>query len=135
MTRRFFYKATITRVVDGDTMDVMFDLGLEVYHSHSTRLNGIDTPEIYRPQTELEREAGKLVTEYIKSQLLGKTIFIKTTKDSKYGDYLGDVYLNEFDVNPFNDFLINEGLARPYFGEKKEPWTVEQLNHIIQKLS
>jgi micrococcal nuclease len=135
MTRRYFYKGNITRIVDGDTMDVMFDLGLEIYTSHSVRWNGIDTPETYRPSSELEREAGKLVTEYLKNLILDKTVYIKTTKDSKYGDYLGDVYWNEEDLVTINNFLITEGLARPYFGEKKEPWSDEQLNFIIQKLS
>jgi micrococcal nuclease len=39
------YKAIITKVVDGDTVDVDIDLGFEVWlRNQRIRLYGIDTP-------------------------------------------------------------------------------------------
>ena len=39
------YKCKVKRVVDGDTMDVILDLGFDVLHSVRVRLSAIDTPE------------------------------------------------------------------------------------------
>ena len=39
------YKATVDRVVDGDTVDFIVDLGFSVKIKIRTRLAGVDTPE------------------------------------------------------------------------------------------
>jgi endonuclease YncB( thermonuclease family) len=40
------YKATVVKVVDGDTVDVDIDLGFDTWlHNQRIRLYGIDTPE------------------------------------------------------------------------------------------
>ena len=42
----FVYQAELDRVVDGDTVDVVLDLGFDVkLHKQRVRLHGIDTPE------------------------------------------------------------------------------------------
>ena len=42
----FVYQAELDRVVDGDTVDVILDLGFDVkLHKQRVRLHGIDTPE------------------------------------------------------------------------------------------
>jgi micrococcal nuclease len=41
----YTYKATLIRVVDGDTIEVMADLGFSVWHRCTLRLDGVDTPE------------------------------------------------------------------------------------------
>ena len=41
----FEYNATATRVIDGDTIDAMVDLGFGTWmHKERVRLLGIDTP-------------------------------------------------------------------------------------------
>ena len=35
----------VTKVVDGDTVDVVFDVGFSMFRKERIRLNGIDTPE------------------------------------------------------------------------------------------
>ena len=39
------YNATVTHVVDGDTMDVTLDLGFDILYNNRIRLVGINTPE------------------------------------------------------------------------------------------
>ena len=39
------YKCTVLRIVDGDTIDVMVDLGFETWVKKRVRLYGIDCPE------------------------------------------------------------------------------------------
>ena len=43
----FQYRALVTRVVDGDTLDVSIDLGFRTWVKERVRLYGIDTPETY----------------------------------------------------------------------------------------
>ena len=39
------YSCTVDRVVDGDTIDVILDLGFDILYRSRVRLYGIDTPE------------------------------------------------------------------------------------------
>jgi micrococcal nuclease len=135
MTNRYFYQALVERIVDGDSIEVLIDLGLDILHRAKIRLNGIDTPEIFRPQTPLEKEAGLLVSNYLEELIKDKEIFIKTYRDSKYGDYLADLSFNEDDEKTINQIMLDEQLGRTYSGEKKVPWTEEELIFIINKLS
>lgn len=135
MTSRYFYKALVNRIKDGDSIELIVDLGMNITYLVEVRFNGMDTPEIYKPNTPLERQAGLLVTEHLKQMIEGKEVYIKTFKNSKYGDYLAEVYLNEDDKISINQLFLSEGLSREYNGDKKTPWTTEQLNLIINKLT
>ena len=55
------YQAIIERVVDGDTVDVMIDLGFDVWTKQRVRLMGIDTPES-RTRDLREKKFGKMAT-------------------------------------------------------------------------
>lgn len=107
----FVYQATVDYIVDGDTVDVTIDLGFKIYSKQRIRLNGIDTPERGQP---LYAEAKARVTELLE----GKTVTLKTYKVSKFGQYLGDFLVD--DGPTINQTLINEGLAKPYFGGTKD---------------
>ena len=48
------YRARLERVVDGDTIDVLIELGFYVTLRERVRLEGIDTPEIYRVPKDSE---------------------------------------------------------------------------------
>ena len=48
------YKAEIVKVVDGDTIDVLVDLGFRITTHQRLRLKNIDTPEL-RSSNALER--------------------------------------------------------------------------------
>lgn len=133
MTRRYFYKALVAKVIDGDSIEVLIDLGMKVSYLAKLRLNGIDTPSIHRPKSELEKEAGSLVSSQLELMIDGRDIYIKTYKQSKYGDYLADIYLNEDDEKSINQTLIEEGYAREYYGETKTPWEDENLKFIVDK--
>ena len=103
------YKAIVKNVVDGDTIDVTFDLGMKIYTDQRIRMYGIDTPERGQ-QNFLEAKM------FLSDQILGKQVTIKTHKQSKYGQYLGDVYLNDIHIN---QLMLSQGFAKPYFGGTK----------------
>jgi Kyanoviridae endonuclease len=41
------YKATLDRVVDGDTLDLIIDMGFKMTTNQRIRLANINTPETY----------------------------------------------------------------------------------------
>ena len=59
------YSCTVTKVVDGDTIDVVLDLGFSILHKCRVRLYGIDTPES-RTKNQDEKVRGKLAEKYEK---------------------------------------------------------------------
>ena len=58
------YACQVTRVVDGDTVDVILDLGFSILHKCRVRLYGIDTPES-RTRDKDEKARGKLASKFL----------------------------------------------------------------------
>jgi micrococcal nuclease len=117
------YKATITNIVDGDTVDVDIDLGFGIWmKDERVRIMGIDTPES-RTSDKVEKIFGLASKERLKS-ILGKTTTLKTfaAKDGedmkgKFGRILGD-FIAE-DGRMVTDIMIDEGHAVKYHGQNK----------------
>ena len=84
------YLAKVIRVVDGDTYDVMVDLGFNIKMKIRIRLNGIDTPEIYRPSCDAELEHGREAKLFVEQLILNEVVTIKTYKMS-LNRYVADV--------------------------------------------
>jgi len=112
----YWYKATCVRVVDGDTLDLEIDLGLNIFSRQRVRLYGIDTPETYGVKKGSEEyEAGKKAAARVSEYIYNADLWIKTIEDKtgKYGRYLAEIYKIDAEGNLFclNDILVNEGLA------------------------
>lgn len=87
------YRAHCTHVVDGDTIDVMVDLGLHHYAYTTIRIAGIDTSEIFRPKNEAEKQHGLEAKTFLETLVLDKPVKIVTRKDStSFGRYVADVW-------------------------------------------
>ena len=112
---------SITKVVDGDTIDANIDLGFDISLTKRIRLAGIDTPESRTRNLE-EKALGLESKEWLKKALEGaKDILIKTEKpDSteKYGRIIGHLYVNGEEVS-LNNQMIAEGHAWNYDGGTK----------------
>ena len=130
------YKATINRVVDGDTVDVDIDLGFGVWlKDERVRIMGIDTPES-RTRDKTEKKFGLAAKARLKS-LLGKTAVLKTriAKDGedmkgKFGRILGDFevyYAAEDRYCLAGEILIKEGHAVLYEGQSKEDVATQHI--------
>ena len=112
----YTYRAVVTRVIDGDTLDLNVDLGMHIFHKIRVRLAGIDTPETYGvKKTSEEYKAGKLATERVKELVLNKAVIIRTTKDSKgkYGRYIADIMFDDDTgtTHSLSQVLLQEGLG------------------------
>jgi micrococcal nuclease len=112
---------SVTKVVDGDTIDADIDLGFDISLTKRIRFAGIDTPES-RTTNLKEKSLGLESKEWLKKALEGaKDIIIKTEKpDSteKYGRIIGHLFINGQDTS-LNTQMIDEGYALAYDGGTK----------------
>ena len=116
-----YFVKEVKNVVDGDTIDVVIDLGFDILFASRVRLAGIDTPES-RTTDKAEKALGIEAKEYLKKQLKdAKSVVIRTEKmdsSEKYGRILGWVYVNG-ESESVNNKMINDGYAWGYLGETK----------------
>ena len=137
------YRATVIKVVDGDTVDVDIDLGFGIVLSDErVRIAGIDTPES-RTRDKEEKKFGLAAKARVK-QLLGKTCVLKTqiNKDGedmkgKFGRILGDfsVYDSATDSwSMLTKILVSEGHAVPYHGQNKDDIQKAHLANRVKLL-
>jgi len=116
-----YFVKEVKAVVDGDTIDVVIDLGFDILFASRVRLAGIDTPES-RTTDKAEKALGLESKEYLKKYLKdAKSVVIKTEKmnsSEKYGRILGWIYVNG-DTESLNDKMINDGYAWGYLGDTK----------------
>ena len=121
------YSCTVDRVVDGDTIDVILDLGFDIMFRSRVRLYGIDTPES-RTRNKDEKVRGKMAGSFLKDAVdNGIKVVIETKlKDSrgKYGRVLGNVIVDGVNIN---QVMIDNYLAVAYFGQSKDDIEAEHL--------
>lgn len=116
---KYWYTAHLVRVVDGDTIDVILDLGCDVLRRERIRLYGVNAPE----SKGATAPAGKAAKDFLVAQLGQEPFLIHTIRDKseKFGRLLGDVFLpikalGVFDPVSVNKRLIDAGHAVAYFG-------------------
>ena len=105
------YKGKIKRIVDGDTIEVIIDLGFEVNITQVLRLNRIDAFEttLRNNTTPEQKILGIKGKEFLTGFLPENTkIVIRTEKNDKYDRYLAEVFFNNINVN---DLMVKEGYA------------------------
>jgi micrococcal nuclease len=112
----FVYNAILDRVVDGDTIDVVLDLGFSVkLHKQRVRLAGIDTPE--SRTRNLEEKALGLKAKDRLIEICSQSFKVQSLGKGKYGRILGIPYTE--DGKSVCQMLIEEGHAVEYWGGKK----------------
>lgn len=97
----------VIRVVDGDTAIVSID-GEDV----RVRFIGVDTPESVNPDESKNTPEGKEASDYTKSLLTGKTVYLEydVQLNDDYGRTLAYVYLDD-GTTMVQTKLLEEGLA------------------------
>lgn len=106
------YSAVIERVVDGDTVDVVLDLGFFIYTKQRVRMAHINAPE--KNQTG-GKEATDWLTDKLKPNTKVMVSSLKPHAGDKYGRFLADIYLLGETVS-VNQEMLNLGLATAYEG-------------------
>ena len=126
---KYIYRAKLDRVVDGDTVDALIDVGFDIWFKKRIRFMGLDTWESRTRDLE-EKKLGKLAKERTR-QLLedvsSKSGYfrLKSHGLGKYGRVLGELFVMDKDGKQWNinETLIAEGHAYVYDGGKKKVFT------------
>jgi endonuclease YncB( thermonuclease family) len=130
-----FRVTEIVKVLDGDTIDVIIDLGFDLYKKERVRVAGVDTPE--KRTRDLEEKAlGLDATKWLKEKLEGAIsgdddLVIRTELVGgvgKYGRLLGWLYIGDAELS-LNEAMITEGYAWAYDGGTKQK-NFEELREI-----
>ena len=118
----------IVKVVDGDTIDIVIDLGFNLSKKERVRLAGIDSPESRTKDLE-EKKLGLESKEFLKRRLedgRASGLRVKTEKDGKYGRMLGWIYVGQQNINTE---MVDRGYAWFYDGGSKK----KDLNELRSK--
>ena len=126
---KYIYKAKLDRVVDGDTVDALIDVGFDIWFKNRIRFKGVDTWE--SRTRNLEEKALGLKAKARTKELLEKVssksgyFRIKSYGLGKYGRVLADVFIMDKNGKQWNvnETLISEGHAYVYDGGKKKVFT------------
>jgi endonuclease YncB( thermonuclease family) len=117
------YNATLTRVIDGDTVAFQANwLPEPLKKELSLRVFGVDTPEKgHRAQCPQENVKGQAASEFTKNAIANaqqRQIYLMSW-DKYGGRVLGDIVL---DGKSLRTMLIENGFAREYYGDAKVSW-------------
>ena len=126
---KYIYRGKLERVVDGDTIDALIDVGFDIWIKKRIRYSGIDTWE--SRTRNLEEKAKGLEAKARNKELLMEVssksgyFRLKSFGVGKYGRVLGEIYIQDSNKNTIciNNQLINEGHAYIYEGGKKKLFT------------
>lgn len=125
---RFWYGAKLLKVIDGDTVDLMVDLGFNIHHKMRVRLYGINTPES-RTKDLAEKELGLKAKKFTEDWFTNhQWVFVNTIpdKNDKYGRILARIYSSDKIDDPktacLNLDMIQSGNAREYYGIGDKTW-------------
>ena len=126
---KYIYRAKLDRVVDGDTVDALIDVGFDIWFKKRIRFKGVDTWE--SRTRNLEEKALGLKAKARTKELLEKVssksgyFRIKSYGLGKYGRVLAEVFIMDKDGKQWNvnKTLISEGHAYVYDGGKKKVFT------------
>jgi len=130
-----FRVTKIVKVLDGDTIDVLIDLGFDLFKKERVRIAGVDTPEKRTRDLE-EKELGIHATDWMKDKLTetikgDEELIIRTELKGgtgKYGRLLGWLYIGDATIS-LNEQMITEGYAWAYDGGTKQK-NFEELREI-----
>jgi len=119
----------VIRVKDGDTVDLMLDLGFDTYRKQTVRFQGVDTPEI---STEAGKAVAVWLTAYLQREALKHPLYLDSRDYDKFGGrVLGDIYLGSPTGTSVVLTLLHHSLGRAYKGTKRQPWTPAELDAVL----
>jgi|TARA_B100001094_G_scaffold22577_1_gene19092 micrococcal nuclease len=110
------YNAKLDRVVDGDTVDALVDLGFNTWKKVRIRMMGMNAPESRTRDLE-EKKLGLAAKARLIEMLDDGEFILQSHGVGKYGRCLGEIFKE--DKVSINRQLINEGHATEYFGGKR----------------
>ena len=126
---KYVYKAKLVRVVDGDTIDALIDVGFDIWFKKRIRFMGVDTWESRTRNLEEKKLglAAKARTKELLEKVSSKSGYfrIKSHGVGKYGRVLAEIFIMDDKGKQWNvnKTLITEGHAYVYEGGTKKSFT------------
>jgi len=123
------YNAIVEKVVDGDTIDVIIDLGFKTWKKVRVRMEGINTPESRTRDLE-EKKRGLAAKDRLVEilELNNNKCILHVSGVGKFGRAIANVFVTSLSpthddssltlIN-VNQQLIVEGHAKEYYGGKR----------------
>ena len=111
------YNAKVSRVVDGDTVDALVDLGFDTWKHVRIRMMGLNAPESRTRDLE-EKFYGKASKAHLQSILAEGDIELQSHGKGKFGRILGELFVGSSSYS-VNQQMIDEYHAVPYLGQNK----------------
>ena len=125
---KYIYRAKLDRVVDGDTVDALIDVGFNIWVKKRIRFMGVDTWECRTRDLEEKKKglAAKARVIELLTEISSKPGYfrIKSHGVGKYGRVLGELFIMDSEGKQYsiNATLMTEGHAYEYFGGKKQTY-------------
>ena len=117
--RYYVYPATVTRIIDGDSIEVKLDMGHHMHKEEADiRLLGINTPEVRGEEKELGKVAKSRVEELLP---LGTKVVVHSAKLDSFGRMLADVWIMNQYEKSISEILVEEGYAIAWDGKGSRP--------------
>ncbi len=117
------YKATVEKVIDGDTFTASVKIWPGIEAKTRIRIRGINAPEIHTSR-KCEKQAGENARKRLENLIQNKTVELTRIKNGKYaGRVLAEVTWQGQNIA---EILLKEGLARPYSGGKRQHWCEDE---------
>jgi len=126
---KYIYRGKLERVVDGDTIDALIDVGFDIWVKKRIRYKGIDTWES-RTRDLTEKAKG------LEAKARNKELLMEVSENSgyfrlksygvgKYGRVLAEIFIEDAEGKQYNinETLVAEGHGYVYDGGKKKVFT------------
>ena len=129
---KYIYRGKLLRVVDGDTIDAMIDLGFDTWVKRRIRYKGIDTWESRTRDLDEKKKglAAKARNKVLLTKVSNKPNYFRLVSHGtgKYGRVLGEIHIMDKDETKMsiNETLIKEGHAYHYEGGKKKTFKTSE---------
>lgn len=119
----------IEKVIDGDSIWVVLDLGFGISLRKEIRLFGIDAPE---KTSRAGKEVSSFVKDWFQKNKESLEFILSEEKDDKYGRALGEFISN--DGISLNKLLLELKVVKPFNGNEKRSWNEDELKLIEEKI-
>ena len=123
---KYIYRGKLERVVDGDTIDALIDVGFDIWVKKRIRYKGIDT---WESRTRNLAEKAKGLEAKARNKELLEVVSdkpgyfrLKSYGVGKYGRVLGELFIRNAEGTEMmiNETLVTEGHGYVYEGGKKQ---------------
>lgn len=111
----YFYRAKVIRIIDGDTIEAVVDLGFNIQITEKFRFLNFDAAEsTWRAENSAEKAHGILATRIVSDLLLDKEVILLTRKSGKYGRWIAYIVLGGDLMSPvtLTAFLKEIGMEK-----------------------